>query len=484
MRLEPPIGLLNLASFLVEHGYECQIVNTAFQEVPWEDIKNGEYILVGFTVFIGEFMKNAKEFSAKIKKVNPNMPICYGGKMASIIPGQLLQEYQVDYIIRYEGEYSLLELIQYLEGSTNHNPEIRGISYKLDGEVIHNPPRMLEKNLDHFPVPRWELLKESVNLNQEPYYFRITASLGCPFKCSFCHVQSVDAEIRSESPAWRYRSADHVIKELQSLHELTGTRVFTFGDDNFCVLKDRVMKILDFFRKNSFYIEQCISHLNNLKPDIIEKMGGIVQTVVYSLESASPRLMKIMQKPLNLEKVPEVNQQLFDNGITTTHNIMVGIPTETDEDLRANVEFMLRLKKINPFVRSLTYLFFPLPETPLATFAEKEYGLKLPDTIKDYQDACLDSGVEKGKKFRPWLDDERYMFLHNYCRIYDDVFQVNNLDLSEDSVKLLRSNSKLRELFDGIAKVNRPKRFYRPYVLDRLLKKEKIDLLNDIKKHV
>ncbi|MDP3883019.1 MAG: radical SAM protein [Candidatus Staskawiczbacteria bacterium] len=479
-RYNPPVGVLNLASFLFEKGYKCDIVDTAFEEIDWDKIKRGDYFLVGLTIFIGEFMKNAKEIASKIKKIDPLLPVCFGGVMASLYPERILKEYDVDFIVRYEGEYTLFELVQFLEQKGSLK-DIKGLSYKEGGVVINNPPRFLENNLDNFPVPKWDLFGKNCNKEQIPYYFRIMTSKGCPFSCSFCYHRSVDDEIKDKSPRWRSRSAEHVISEIESIHNLTKTRVFSFGDDNFLVNKDRAIKIFTHVKERNFYVEQCIAHMNNLSDEIISAMGGVVQTVIYAIESASPRLLKLLNKNLDLSKIPEINRKLFDKKITTNHNIIVGLPTETDQELRLNIELMMKLKEINPYVRCLTYLFFPLPFTSLNSYIENEMGLPLPKSLKDYEDASLDSGREEGRKFRVWLSKERYDFLHNYCQVFDDAFQVNNMSLSEKSLKLLHDDPKLKEMFSGIEKVNRPKVFYRPYILDRVLNNEEI-ILMDLKK--
>ena len=483
LRFDPPIGLLNLASFLAENGYQCDIVNTAFENIDYNKIKNGEYGLVGFTIFIGEFLKNARQISVKIKNIDPTIGICYGGVMASLFPEKILEEYPVDYIVCYEGEYTLLELLGYLEGTTDINA-INGLSYKVGEKIVSNPPRLLENKLDKFPVPKWELLGQNCNRNQNPYYFRIMSSKGCPFNCSFCYKHSVDEEIRTKSPIWRYRSAVHVLAEMDQLNRINGTIVFTFGDDNFFVKINRAIEIISLMKQRGYYIEQCIGHLNNFNDEVINTMGGTVQTVIYSIESASPRLLKLLNKHIKTDAIPNVNRKLVDKGITTTHNFMVGLPTETDEDLKTNVELMILLKSINPYVRALTYVFLPLPCTPLSNYVEDQMGCNLPNMMNDYEKANFDSGKEDGLRYRPWLTKERYELLHKYCSIFDDVFQINNLSLSEESLSYLNDDLKLKHIFRGIDGVNRPKKVYRPYILDRVLEGDNIDLLSDLKKNI
>lgn len=482
MRYEPPVAFLNLASFLYEKGYECDFINTAFEDINWNMIKETDYLLVGFTIFIGSFMKNAKLISENIKKIRPSLQIVYGGIMASLFPEEILKEHNIDFIVRYEGEYTLYELIESLEGK-KQIIEITGLSYKDGNKIYHNPPRYLEKNLDNFPIPRWDLFGKYFTSEQVPYYYRIMSSKGCPFKCSFCYSHSIDEEIRHKSPVWRSRSVEHVCKELDRINKLTNTKVFTFGDDNFLVNSSRAIKILTYMKQKGYYIEQLISHMNNINDKIIDIMGGMTQTIIYAIETASPRLLKMLNKKLDIGKIKIVNKKLFDKGITTTHNFIVGLPTQTDKELRLNIELMMELKEINPYVRALAFLFLPLPFTPLYSYVEKEMRLELPKKLVDFESASFSYDAEE-IRFRPWLTKVRYEFLGNYCKIFTDAFQTNNLKLSEESENDLQNDPKLREMFRGIEKGNRPKVFYRPYILDKILANKKIDLLNDLKNKI
>ena len=183
-RYDPPLAAIYLGSCLKEKGIECDITDTLIDEIDIGKIRDGEYGLISFTVFIGNFLKNARDLSTLIKKTRPDIPIVFGGVMASIFPDLILKEYPIDFIIRYEGENSLSELVEYLEGKRQIY-EINGLSYKSGDRIIHNPPRYLEKNLDAFPVPDWSLLGPKCNKKQIPYYFSIITSRGCPYRCRF-----------------------------------------------------------------------------------------------------------------------------------------------------------------------------------------------------------------------------------------------------------------------------------------------------------
>jgi anaerobic magnesium-protoporphyrin IX monomethyl ester cyclase len=483
----PPVALLYVATYLSEHGYGVDIIDTHVEEDYINLIKNkvleNDYLFIGITVIIGKFLKNAKELTNLIREIKSKTPIVWGGIMSSVFPEECLKQYNLDYVIRFEGEETSLELAKALENNSPIN-DINGLSYVKEGKIINNPARIPKINLDELPIPRWNLFGSYFNKEQTPYYYLIMSSKGCPFNCKFCYKHSIDKEIRTKVPPWRKRSYEHIIKEIEYIHNNTGTKVFSFGDDNFCVDKQRVLKILEYFKEKGFYIEEAISHLNCIDDELIEAMGGIVQTLICSVETASPRLQKNIDKRVNLESVPAKIKKLYEKGIAVNLSFIIGFPSETNEDLRMNIDLMLELKKLNPFVRGNIYFLFPLPKTQIYNEIKELYNVELPIHLSDLEEANFWVKNEEdpiGRKFRPWIDKDRFGFLVNYGLVFNNVFHVNNHTFNNITNTLLENNQEIKEMFKGINSVNRPKTDYRPYVLDRVLKEEEIDLVNDLK---
>lgn len=483
----PPVSLLYVGTFLKENGFEVDIIDTHIAERYKELIKNkleqNDYLFVGITTIIGKFLKNAEELTKFIREINPEFPIVWGGIMASINPDACLKKYKPDFIVRYEGEETCFELAKALK---NKEPieNVKGISYLKNDEVLHTPARIPKINLDEYPLPKWELFGDYFNKNQTPYYFLIMSSRGCPFNCKFCYKHSIDEEVREKVKPWRYRSAHHTIKEIEYIHDKTGTKVFTSGDDNFFVNKQRALDILAYFKKKEFYIEEIIGHLNCIDDELIEAMGGVVQTFIFSIETASPRLQNHINKQLRLEDIPIKSKKLYNKGIVASMSFIIGFPTETDEDLQMNIDMMKKVKQNNPFARGNSYFFLPLPKTQLYTEVEKMYNLKLPHKLEDLKEANFwvkDTNDPIGKKFRPWLSDEKFEFLVYYGTIFNNVFRNNNTKTDYKVKEMLKNNPKLKQMFGDIETIEHPKTDYIPYVLDRVLKDYKIDLLNDLK---
>lgn len=395
----PPMSLLYVAANYPDE--DVRILDTHIYH-NWRQIigmcDNIEW--VGISVIIGQNLANAGEITEWIHANLPSVPVVWGGVMPSVFPDEIKDEY--------------------------------------------GPDDVVVGRMDESMCPSWELLGEDFNITQVPYYHMVMTSSGCPFSCSFCYKHSLP-----NGEAYKLKTAREVIEELEYMHWLTGTRVFTFGDDNFLINKERAVEILEYMRKYGWYAEEVIGHFNGLDSELISAMGGVVQTFIGSVESASPRLQKLLNKRINLEQVPSKLQLLNEQGIAANVPFIIGLPTEQDEDLEENTKFMEYVKARAPWVRAQVYMWYPLPKTKLTEFAESEYGVNLRFPLRDYERANFwVDGTHDGLEFRPWISPERYKALYKWGTRFKQAYHYP----------------------DGRG----------PYVLDRVLRGEKINLREDL----
>ena len=417
----PPLGILYVGTFLRAHGYDVTILDTHIHP-DWRyrlerDLVLNRPLYVGISVIIGRHQRNAQEITNIVHA--HGIPVVWGGVMATVYGDELKETYSPDFVVRYQGEIPALEIAAW-----------------MDGRSLPTPPAGC---LDDMPIPDWSLLP--VCQQQTPYYHNIMSSRGCPFNCTFCYKQSL------EHKAYEMRSASHVVTEMEALYDLTQSPVFTMGDDNFLVNRDRAQAILDHCRERGWYIEECIGHINNISDELIDAMSGVVQTFIFSVESASPRLQTILNKRIDLGSVPDKVRKLEAAGIVSTASFMVGLPTETWDDVTENREYMNILRMAAPLIRGNTYLWFPLPKTKLTAYTEAECEVDLDFSLTDYEEANFwVKDHEVGRRFRPWLSEERFNELTAWGLAFNETFK-------------------------------RPRRVY---VLDRILNGETVDLQRDL----
>lgn len=192
----------------------------------------------------------------------------------------------------------------------------------------------------------------------------IQATRGCPYRCFYCDVYKTTLH--------HFRkSVDTIYDEVKMISEM-GVKRIEFIDDIFNVKKK---DFVEFFRRVTrdklgvqFFFPTA------LKGDLLDKesidamMEGGSVGVNVSLESASPRMQKVMRKNLNIKKFRENLEYIckkYPEAVTTL-NTMHGFPTETEEEAKMTLDFILSLKWIHfPY----THIVRIFPGTDLEQFA-------------------------------------------------------------------------------------------------------------------
>lgn len=377
-----PIGLTYLAAVLRDAGYETTIFDVdAIQKGTsldfteeykslelyreglnndkhrvWQDIKHvlEDYKpdLVGITAMTTKFGSVLKTAEV-VKKHNPRCKVVVGGSHPTFLPEQTLKSKDIDMIVRGEGERTFLELIKSIENNSDLKA-VQGISFKRDGSIIHNQSREFIENLDQIPFPARGLL-----MNQKSYTSEdvgvIMTSRGCPFHCSYCcHMWQKKV---------RNRSIDNVIKEIKEVKQQYGTRQFEFKDDTFTLNRKRIIQLCEELISEKLKVNWgCTTRANLIDEELIKKMKKAGCNIIkLGIETGSEKILKDTKKGVTFEQMREAAKLLNKHNLFWSGYFMVGIPTETEEDIRKTCEFM---EELNPHYAGLG-VYNPFPKTEL-----------------------------------------------------------------------------------------------------------------------
>ncbi|MBU4219921.1 MAG: B12-binding domain-containing radical SAM protein [Actinobacteria bacterium] len=348
----PPLGLMSVAAAL--DGHEVEILDMKVEKVKGEKIRGklSSVDIVGITVLTPsidsalELCRIAKEY--KVLTV-------LGGVHPSLMP-QIIENPEVDIVVRGEGEYSFKEIV---DGKPLGS--ISGISYMNGTSVVHNPDRP-HADLNTLPPPRRDLIFKYKN-KYEAFGKRLDAlstARGCPYKCSFCCVPKVWQGYRELSPR-------EVVNEIRRMDR---AEIVSIVDDNFCQDMRRVEEICDLIIQEGLNdrLYSVFSRADSIVryPEIVQKMARANMRVVFvGIEAATQAALDRMNKKTKIEDIYKACEILETNGILIWAGHIIGNLNDTYGD----VETLIRMSKKLPIDIADFTVVTPYPGTDLYRLA-------------------------------------------------------------------------------------------------------------------
>ncbi len=413
----PSLGLAYLASYIELHSNDVlvDIIDSPALNMSLDGLVNiinsEKPCLIGLSVYTTTVI-NVFETAKHIKKTFPNIPIVLGGPHVTVLPDEALNNSFVDFVIKGEGEKSLLKLINCLKNETKDDlSKIENLSYKNNGKILHNPTVNFAKNLDEFPMPARSKLPMDRYKPPSGSYKRLPAatvitSRGCPFQCSFCSKNIFGT-------VYRYHSVAYVLNEIQHLIDEYNIKEITFYDDVFTIKNDRTNDICDGIIEKGWDLTwSCSTRIDLVTKPLLEKMrtAGCI-SVGYGIESGDPEIGKDSNKGFETEKAVKAISWTKEAGIETRTAFIFGLPGESRKSIRMSYELAERLN--SDFV--IFNLAIPLPGTATYEIAKRE-GLLLYDGFDLYSRT---DGAHQLIKVPDLAEGELYNI---YKRAYKDYY--------------------------------------------------------------
>jgi len=236
-----PLSLLSIAAMAPEH--DAKVLDfkvTKYDEKKFRKELN-RYDIVALTSMTPQI--DSALDTANIAKEQGCTTIL-GGYHPTLDPEYAANHCGVDFAVRNEGEHTFREIIDFIDGNKKNVAikDIDGISYKRNDHVIHNKPRALERNLDNFPIPRFDLVNRKDYMYLGTRLAQMETSRGCPHNCTFCCIKKMWCDPNS-SVAYRTKSIKRVMQEIYAI-DWKNNFIF-FCEDNFSIKIKRTKEILE-----------------------------------------------------------------------------------------------------------------------------------------------------------------------------------------------------------------------------------------------
>lgn len=332
-----------LAAVLRQHGYlvELAAFSTANDmEAVVRRAQSSRPRLIGLSII---FQYRAPEFldlADELRRVLPQAHITTGGHFPTFAAADLLRDCTVlDSVVRGEGEFTLLELMQQLDSPEAWHT-ILGLSFRRDGQIVENPPRPLTADLDSLPFPSRDTPPEHyLGIGLTP----ILGSRGCYRDCSFCSIRSFYGA--SAGLLQRFRSVPNLVDEMELLYHTHGVRFFIFNDDEW--FPPGKMKLARIDALDKELVRRRLDVIMSVKcraDDVEESLFcrlmdmGVVRAYV-GIESGSDHSLRTLNKRTTADQNRLALEVLNKVGLLADFGLIFFDPESTVEDIRANLDF-------------------------------------------------------------------------------------------------------------------------------------------------
>ena len=349
--LPPPLGLLQLASFLekMDKETEIEVVDCQAEGLDWrafeKRIESFDPDIVASSGFGTCNAYTTVRALATAKKVKPEALTVTGGQHFTATAQETLETYpEVDVIVRGEGEQTLVQLVR---AHRERKPfsQVQGISFRHDGEVIHNASRSLIQNMDELPLPGYHFIENLIHryhfkmmAGSKTRYALIEGSRGCPHRCSFC------SQWKHWQGTWRTRSAKRIADEMEFCYTNYGTRFLWLTDDNFLLGKTANDLCEEIMRRG--LADDVMWFLQARCDNIVEHEGLLskmrragVRWILLGIESNSGLTLERYNKDLSPESARRAIRLLKQNDIFAQGTFIIGERRDTAQSIESLREF-------------------------------------------------------------------------------------------------------------------------------------------------
>jgi len=414
--LGAPLSLLALAGPLLGAGFQVKLIdNLLFPDYEKAILREtADAIFLGISVLTGPHIGAAIRVASAVKRLHPKLPIIFGGWHPSLATHQTLRENFVDAVIRGQGELTIVELAQRIASREDWHG-VRGLSFKKNGKIIHEPERPAA-NINDLPAPAYHLADPGVyaaasGVRQLAY----TTSVGCPYQCNYCTDQVF---YKRRFNAYH---AERVVNDLADLVPRYGIEDVPLFDSNFLVDRKRAVAIargiIDSGIKFRWDFQASTDFVATMSEDDVRLLAASgVYHIGFGTESASQEVLYLMNKRFqHVEQMVETARKADLAGIHVVFNIILGYPGETEVDRQKTFSIMSDIARQYWNVSFSPNIFTPYPGIPIWPQL-KELGVREPQSLQEWETLALGTNV------LPWLQGEELQKLRRSL----DYFLLNN----------------------------------------------------------
>lgn len=325
--------------------------------------------IIGFSCYIWNIdiiLKIAK----LVKKDKPNVTIILGGPEVSESYAKIIIKDYIDFIIKYDGEESLLHLLKAIVENEDVS-KIKGICYRSKNKIIDNPNQSVD--LEKIPSPYYE---ELIKLNNPNIRTTIETTRGCPFKCGYCTYSL-------SHPKVQYFPLNKVYEEIKFILKKSVIKM-GITDDNFNINEQRAKKILKQiikYNRNTLIVLFINAYALRLSEEFVDLLKKANVWAEIGVQTVNKDTLKISKRFSGFELLESNLKLLEKKKVNYNLHFIIGLPGDTYTDIKRSIDWAYSVYPNSIFL----YPLLVFPGTFFYNHAEK-LGIKffksLPYRIK------------------------------------------------------------------------------------------------------
>jgi radical SAM family uncharacterized protein len=324
---------------------------------------------------------------AEARKNGKKSPIVFGGGMNVSNPEPVVPFF--DFFLFGEAEDVLPQILASAKkhlglDANNYDAFFEEIS-KLDGVYVPhlklNKPiqRAFVKNLDMAPFPVKPIVPIIETIHDRA---AIEIMRGCPWRCKFCLSGATEKPVRFRHPKTVIDLAEQLVKNTGA-EELS---LLSLSTSDYPFIEQVARDLTSKFHAKRVSISVPSMRTDSFSIKIAKEILKVRQaTVTLAPEAGTQRLRDVIDKRISEEQIIEGVSRALSEGVNSIKlYFMIGLPTETDEDLLGICQLCEKLLNLSRDMNRRTRIhiglstFVPKPHTPF----EKEKQISIQETLE------------------------------------------------------------------------------------------------------
>ncbi|MEZ4722594.1 MAG: radical SAM protein [Flavobacteriales bacterium] len=452
-----PNSVLQVAA-AVDGQWDWVIVDGNREENPWQKIKSyldtGQFRYVGFTVMPGPQLKQAIPLAQTIRQEYMDVKMIWGGYFASNQYKSVLNSGWVDYVINGPGDYAFPALLRALDDGLP-TEGIPNLIFKSLGEIVKTRKTDL---LDYNQLNRLPYDKLNSQYSIEKYLGKTYlgektlayhSSFGCPFTCSFCAVVPI-YEAR-----WKGLNAENIYRDVKLIKDRWGADAIEFHDNNFFVSEKRTVEFSKLVKDDNmiWWGEGRIDTIDRYKDETLALMREAgCKMIFFGAETGNDEVLKKMDKggTQTAAQILEFAARMKKFDIIPEYSFVLGTPAESPEkvmsQIDADIDFIRKVKEINPDTEIIIYVYSPVPTEGSEMFdMVKDAGFQFPEDLSDWLNPAWENFDLRKNPLTPWLTAEMIDKIKNFETVLNAQYPtVSDIRLKGAQRSLMKAMAAFR----------------------------------------